>query len=150
MALRNYLYAKHDANLDISNRINKVSGPSQPATYQMPSSSSSTTSSSSAAPTAAARRTIPRSTIHNRLHAQDRVFGSQQVNQVTRDLDDFHLEGKECTKSCDSCKCEKEKSRGNEATNGTVSHVGGGGGGGVEPSLKVEVADTEIDFTNVM
>lgn len=135
MALRNYLYAKHDAHLDISARINKVPTPSQQDTMNQIASSKSTSTA----------RHIPRSA-HNH-HTQDHEFLSQQVNKVARDLNDFKLDGDKCTKLCDSCTCEKEKS-GNNAVDGASTAENNEGH--VEPSLRVEVADNEIDFTNVM
>lgn len=132
MALRNYLYAKHDPNLEISTRINKASAPGQTTTNHMPSSST----------IAPARHTIPRSAQHH--HVQEHAFLSQQVNKVARDLNDFSLDGKNCTKLCESCKCEKE-GKGSNSLDETVSRHGD-----VQPSLRVEVADNEIDFTNAI
>ncbi|KAG5418643.1 hypothetical protein I9W82_004171 [Candida metapsilosis] len=144
MALRNYLYAKHDSHVEINTRINKAEISDQDSsTTRMSSSSPSTssTSSSTIKPTGHGR-SIPRNARHH--HA---TLVSQQVNKVAHDLDEVSIDGgKKCTKSCESCKCEKEKEKGGgDDSVGHHHHHHDD-----EPSLKVEVAENEVDFTNVL
>ncbi|KAI5962057.1 hypothetical protein KGF57_001502 [Candida theae] len=137
MALRNYLYAKHDTHVDISTRINKVAIPEEANPSRMSSSAESISQ-----PTRYGH-SVPKSFQHR--HPQDDTLHlSQMVNKVAQDLNDISIAGKKCTKSCSSCKCGKENGVGSDELNGTISPRLD------EPSLKVEVAENEMDFTNAL
>ena len=138
MALRNYLYAKHDSHVEINTRINKAEILDQDSTTTTRMSSSST---SSTIKPAGHGRSIPRNARH-----QHATLVSQQVNKVAHDLDEFSIDGKKCTKLCESCKCEKEKEKG--AGDDSVGHHHHHHDD--EPGLRVEVAENEVDFTNVL
>ncbi|CAK9435299.1 uncharacterized protein LODBEIA_P57360 [Lodderomyces beijingensis] len=121
MALRNYLYAKHDeANAAINTKINK-----------------STSLNSQAAGTSAQveSNATPEKPILPPTRLVSEMNTATQKSQEI-DLVDFKIS--KCTRSCSTCKCKLDPVKGSESQQPI----------NVKPGLNVELAHDEIDFTN--
>ncbi|RLV90815.1 hypothetical protein JA1_004325 [Spathaspora sp. JA1] len=142
MALRNYLYAKHEHDTNIDILINR----SQDNSDQSAPPSRSGTSVDKPKRIKVSYSHQPRRIHHRPIPARKspetvvEVLSSEISDLKLESEDPSHKEKKEhCQSECDNCQCKKEVVPPVENDISSTSHG---------PSIEVEVGEGEIDFTN--
>lgn len=142
MALRNYLYAKHQNDIETTTRINKAQDSISIMTSETSHSNSNIDKEASSIPRYANRA--------NRIKVHYKRSNGVMVDRITKNVEqlDIHKDEKshdECKKECESCKCKREDSTDSDTVMSEDKSVDDA------PLIQVEIGtENEIDFTDKM